>query len=145
MASEKQIQAARINGAKSRGPVTALGRLNSASKSWKHGIVARTVVLDCESRDRFNTLFRSLIDELQPVTVIEEMLVQKMAVAQWRQMRLWNLEKNSIEGQKLDLEALGARTSVYETRYDRQFDRAMATLERRRALRDKIKVSEPTK
>ena len=60
-------------------------------------------------------------------------------------MRLWNLEKNSIEGQKLDLEALGARTSVYETRYDRQFDRAMATLERRRALRDKIKVSEPTK
>lgn len=40
---------------------------------------------------------KSLTDELQPVTAIENLLVQKMAVAHWRQMRFWNIEKASMD------------------------------------------------
>ncbi len=105
-------------------------------------MLARTVVLEGESRDRFTALYKSLLDELKPVTAIEELLVQKMAVAQWRQIRIWSFEKNSMDTSAANLQALGDRASIYETRYDRQFDRAMATLERRRA---KKMLSEPSK
>ena len=105
-------------------------------------MLARTVDLKGESRDRFTALYKSLIDELQPVTAIEELLVQKMAVAQWRQIRIWSFEKNSMDSTTPNLQAHGDRASIYETRYDRQFDRAMATLERRRAKKMR---SEPSK
>jgi hypothetical protein len=127
--SQKQIEASRINGAKSRGPVTEEGRLNSRRGSWRQHILARTVVLDGESRERFNELHQSLISELQPATPIENLLVSRMAVAQWRQLRLWSLEKAATEA---DPGSLPDRASVFETRYDRQFDRALATIERRR-------------
>jgi hypothetical protein len=138
MRTQKQIEASRINGAKSRGPVTPQGKRNSAGNGWRQGILARSIVLDSESRDRFNDLHRSLIAELQPATPIENMLVQKMAVAQWRQMRLWGLEKVTIEQEC----ALSDQASIFESRYDRQFDRALATLER---LRDRKKPTEPGK
>jgi hypothetical protein len=128
MRSEKQIEASRLNGAKSRGPVTPEGKRNSANTNWCRGMLARSVVLDGESRTRFDELHRSLTEELQPVTAIETMLVQKMVVAQWRQMRLWTMEKAGMEKDSANFE----RSSLFESRYDRQFDRALATLERLR-------------
>ena len=130
--SQKQIEASRINGAKSRGPVTEEGKRNSARANWQRGILARTVVLESESRDRFNQLYDSLVAEIQPVTAIETLLVQKMAVAQWRQMRLWSNEKANPED----------GPNLWETRFDRQFDRALSTFERLRRLKH---TSEPSK
>jgi hypothetical protein len=142
MRSQKQIEASRINGAKSRGPVTLEGKQRAASNGWRQGILARTVVRDGESRDRFNQLFTSLIHELQPATAIENLLVQKMAVAQWRQMRLWGTEKTSID----EAPAANDKSSICETRYDRQFDRALASLDRIRSQRTTTKtVPDPTK
>jgi len=100
-------------------------------------MLARTVVLDIESRDRFNELHQSLIEELQPATAIENLLVQKMVVAQWRQMRAWSFETAGIQGNReVDLE----RTNLSENRCDRQFQRALASLA---LLRGKKHLSNP--
>ncbi|MEP6714639.1 MAG: hypothetical protein ABJC09_03640 [Terriglobia bacterium] len=94
--TEKQIEAARANGKKSRGPVTPQGKFNSAHSRSSLGPLARTVVLDGESAERFGELVDALHAELLPESPVEIQLVESMAVARWRQMRFWALEKATI-------------------------------------------------
>ena len=98
--SEERASASRRNGAKSRGPKTPQGKLNSSRNGLRHGILSRSVVLpDCESRKRFFALLESLNAELQPETGIESTLVENMAIARWRQMRLWTMETAGLTHQ----------------------------------------------
>jgi hypothetical protein len=97
MLTDKQLAAARANGAKSRGPVTAEGKLNSNRNNIRHGLLAETVVFSSESLPRFTALLRSLTRDLEPKNQTELSLVETMAVARWRQMRLWELERAGIE------------------------------------------------
>lgn len=53
MRTERQIQASRANGTRSRGPVTAQGKRNSSRNAVKHGLLAETIVLKSELTDRF--------------------------------------------------------------------------------------------
>jgi hypothetical protein len=99
MRTERQIQASRANGARSRGPATAEGKRNSSRNSIKHGLLAETVVLETERSDRFLEILAEVEEELQPETSIEYTLVQKMAVARWRQLRLWGMEKSAMDQQ----------------------------------------------
>jgi hypothetical protein len=167
--SERRILANRANAAKSTGPVTPEGKQKASRNSVRHGMLARTIVLDGESRDRFTALLATLKEELRPQTAIESALVENMAVARWRQMRLWGMEKAGIayEIQKqesaVDSEdtmnrdaptraALAFRVlsdhsrslelmNRYESRYDRQYSRA---LERLMQLREKNDFSKRT-
>jgi len=67
----KQIEAARTNGAKSRGPITQTGKQNSARNSTRHGLLAQTVVLEEECVDRFLDLLVEYMDEYQPATATQ--------------------------------------------------------------------------
>jgi hypothetical protein len=147
MASDKQIAQARINGAKSRGPKSREGRLRCA-------LLAHVVVLPGESRPRFNELLRSLQDELQPESMMEHLMVQKMAVAQWRQIRTWGMETTTIDHDAQTSAAHNARTSHAlgfrksnnrlgdtDTRLDLQFRRAYDLFEKRRAARQRLSGS----
>ena len=110
--SPLQIAAARANGAKSRGPVTAEGKRASAGNSvnstgpvtpegkarssqnaTRHGLLSDSMVLHGESDARFCALIDTLENELQPEPGIESIQAEVMAVAHWRRMRLWSLEK----------------------------------------------------
>src|ERR1700735_4841226 len=110
--SPLQIAAARANGAKSRGPVTAQGKRASAGNSanstgpvtpegksrssqnaTRHGLLSDSMVLHGESDARFCALLNTLESELQPEPGIESIQAEIMAVAHWRRMRLWSLEK----------------------------------------------------
>jgi hypothetical protein len=143
MASEKQKAASRANGAKSRGPVTPEGKLRSSRSNVEHGMLARTVVLDVESRPRFDALMTSLQEELKPETTIENLLIHKMAAAHWRLMRVWGMERSGLSQEVNDAgpsDALavgksGAHLNEYEMRFDRQFTRALDRFEKFRATR----------
>jgi hypothetical protein len=110
--SPLQIAAARANGAKSRGPITAAGKRASAANSanstgavtpegkarssqnaTRHGLLSDSMVLHGESDARFCALINTLESELQPEPGIESIQTEIMAVAHWRRMRLWSLEK----------------------------------------------------
>jgi hypothetical protein len=150
MPSKLQSETSRRNGSKSRGPVTAEGRLKSAAHLYSHGLYARSIVLEGESRDRFNALLVSLHDEFLPETPSEQLLVEKMAVAQWRQMRLWTYERAAIARESgKHANTPGVTTpaaadavayanlapgalSQHEMRLSRQFDRCYDRLTRRK-------------
>lgn len=62
-------------------------------------LLSSTIVMEGESVERFELLFARLQSELQPANAIELCLVENMAVARWRQMRLWAIEKARIQHQ----------------------------------------------
>jgi hypothetical protein len=97
MSTERQQNASRANGSKSRGPTTPAGKLASSRNAITHGMLSTTVVLNGESTDRFLNLLTALLDEFQPQTPFEQSLIENMAVSRWRQMRIWGMEKASME------------------------------------------------
>ncbi len=97
MSTERQIQASRANGAKSRGPVTPEGKLNSSLNAITHGMLADTIVIKGESKDRFSGVLASLLEEFKPQTPFEASLIETMAVARWRQMRIWGMEQAGMQ------------------------------------------------
>ena len=155
MPSDKQTKASRTNGAKSRGPVTPQGKINSSGNSLRHGLLARTLLLKGDSRDRFYALMDALYAELQPETHVEVLLLERMAAAQWRQARLWAYENRSIahEARKqhpnvsdedsptrhvMAFTAINTTAlNQYEMRFDRQFLRAYKQFSAIRAAREK--------
>src|ERR1019366_2200917 len=87
MSSILRIESSRANGAKSRGPVTAIGKAASAANAihahgavtpegkarasqnaTRHGMLAQSIVLPSESDAGFTALLAELLDEFQPET-----------------------------------------------------------------------------
>jgi hypothetical protein len=153
--TEKQKAASRLNGARTHGPITPEGKRKSARSSFRHGLLAKAVVFEGESREQFAALLKAFCDELQPQTPIEDLLVQKMAVNHWRQERIWGQEKASAQqtqpGNTENRPAESRLTSLRdlsEMRYDRQFGRALDRLLQYRAAHEntpktKIQANEP--
>ncbi len=88
MRTAKQIAASRANGARSKGPVTPVGKANSSRNSTRHGMFADTLVLEKENPPQFHELFNELLDEYQPSTRTQMMLVETIVAARWRQRRI---------------------------------------------------------
>src|SRR5215470_10826372 len=97
MGTDKQKQASRANGALSKGPITRQGKANSSRNATRHGLLSRTVVLEEEDEDRFLGLLESLTAEFEPRSATEIYLVETMAVARWRQLRTWGLQKTALD------------------------------------------------
>jgi len=97
--SPKQIAASRANGAKSTGPTTPEGHLKcsiAAQSQFKHNMLADTVLLTGESRERFTSLLQRYIDAFQPMTEPEHNVIQKMVVAYWHHLRSWSLHQTGF-------------------------------------------------
>ena len=146
MSSQRRIQASQANGARSCGPVTESGKQASAANSQRHGMLSQTVVLVGESEERFQALLDSFINDYKPTNTAETSLVETMAVARWRQLRTWCIQKSDFdremarhEGSPVRRAAIAFRSLAdnsrsldlvhrYETSYDRQFLRALRQL-----------------
>jgi hypothetical protein len=157
MASELQQIASRTNGAKSHGPVTPDGKQASSRNSLDHGFNSKRIVLPGESQEEFDQLLASYLDEHHPETPTERTLIENMAVARWRQQRVWALETAGltnemrrpryIEGEDFETQAFVAFRTLtddtralellnrYEARFERQFRAALTALLTLRAKR----------
>jgi hypothetical protein len=147
MATEKQILASRINGAKSRGPVTPEGKRIVSQNSVTHGLCAAALIIDGEQADAFEALKASLLADLKPATPKELGLAEYAIHALWRRNRTWELE-SAIFNEELrkQPEGLPAQRAArafselanktrsldvlhrYDTRFERHYHRALNQL-----------------
>ena len=97
MPSQRRSDAARANGAKSRGPVTPEGRARSNSAAVTHGLTARRVLLENESEDDFRALRDLYLVQFQPRNPFEADLVEQLVAARWRLDRVWSYETALLE------------------------------------------------
>jgi hypothetical protein len=97
MTTEKQIKANQANSKKSTGAISDEGKAVIASNALKHGLFAQRLILTDENLDEYGLLINGLISSLNPVGTLEQLLVEKIAVATWKQLRLVRAESASIE------------------------------------------------
>ena len=113
--SERRAAAARANGAKSRGPVTAQGKANSSRNSRKHGLRSTTLFPDHKSDNGWIALLAAYTAEVQPKSDIERLLVETLATTAWRQRFIWKLEKTVVSREIRNVETLHPHESPATT------------------------------
>ena len=98
--TEKQLAVSRRNAQLSTGPRTPEGKAVSRWNALTHGILAQAVspppLDEYESRQEFDDLLDRLIDEFAPASAIEELLVERVAIAYWRLARVLRAEGAAI-------------------------------------------------
>ena len=153
MSSIRRTISSRANGALSKGPITPAGKARSAKNATRHGLMAKCVVLENESREGFDYMQSEFVARFAPADGVELGLVEEMLSAFWRQRRAWAIETrlmdNAIATQPPDEDELtrlaDGFTSIagqpplelihrYETRLHRIFQRALANLIQMRSL-----------
>src|SRR5713226_8684232 len=92
MSTQRKIDSARANGAKSHGPVTEEGRKTSSMNALKHGLTARTVLFSNDNHADYDALLDSYIQSLQPIDPFEMDLIVEMVNAKWQQRRVQKFE-----------------------------------------------------
>jgi hypothetical protein len=166
MATQKQVEANRKNAQKSTGPKTLEGRAAVRLNGVKHGLTAKTLVLEGESESDFKDLLDALEAEHQPTTTTEQALVQQLAMATWRLRRAYRMEAGFLNLRLIDTRddaendytnlhdsdrlalAIQARANTlnilnrHEARLERSFYRALHELQRLQAQRPE-KAEEP--
>src|ERR1700685_1752645 len=62
------------------------------AQSIRHGLCAKCIVLDHESRENFLILLQQHVDRFQPANEVESGMLEEMCAAYWRQRRAWAIE-----------------------------------------------------
>ncbi len=99
--SVKQVEANRRNAQRSTGPTTVAGKRAVRWNAIKHGLLARTAVIprSGENKAEFQRLLAGLVESLQPVGILEGLLVDEIASVSWRRRRATRAETGEIEHQ----------------------------------------------
>jgi hypothetical protein len=97
MSTEKQIAANRLNALKSTGPRTARGKSISSRNAVRHDLLDKRFILASECPDAFDAFAAAFYGEYRPATPTETALVDIMATARWRLIRMANFEAGLID------------------------------------------------
>jgi hypothetical protein len=94
--STRALAARRANALKSTGPRTAKGKSYSRLNALKHGFFSRDVVnavLDGPDRvEEFNAMLNALLEEYDPQSARERIMIDEVAACCWRIRRLMRYE-----------------------------------------------------
>ncbi len=96
MSKLSKAETARLNGAKSKGPVTPEGKAKSSQNAITHGFYSDLMVLDTEEEGAYCDFSDLLLTHYKPRNVVEEDLVRDMIDARWRLNRVKGMEKSAI-------------------------------------------------
>ena len=169
MASPAQMAANRANAQKSTGPRTAAGKQRSSMSALKHGLAAKTLVLPHEDNTAYEEVRASLYSQYEPATPQECMLVDQLASAWWRTLRVRQIETDMLDLQirtlnnqypekektkTTDRQALAVRFVTesekdfvnfmrYDAQIERAFYRALNTLEKLQSERRRREAALP--
>jgi hypothetical protein len=99
MTTEAKIAANRANAQLSTGPRTPEGQAVSSQNALRHHNLAKAVLTRAECRRRFSEFVAGFHAEYQPSTATEVALVDALATARWKAMRMSNFEAVQIDRQ----------------------------------------------
>jgi hypothetical protein len=154
MSSLRRVQSSKANGALSKGPATPAGKRRSSLNALRHGLCAKCIVLDHESRENFLILLQQHTDRFQPANEVEVGMIEEMCAAYWRQRRAWAIETALLDKQialqsgetgpermAAALDHLAASPTLpllhrYEARQHLMYQRALRTFIMLRTVRD---------
>lgn len=91
-ASIARITANRANAQKSTGAITQAGKAIVSQNAISHGLFAKNLILKDENPLEYQLLLEQLQQELSPVGILEQSLVERVAISLWKQKRLLKAE-----------------------------------------------------
>lgn len=92
MASEKQILANQQNALASTGPKTTSGKMAVRLNAVRHGLRTQDALLPDEDPHQLQELCDQIHNELQPHGILQEHLVERIALTMWRLKRVERVE-----------------------------------------------------
>ncbi len=110
MRSEKQREASRENGKKSKGPTSPEGKSVSKFNGLKHGLRAEHVILPGEDPAAFEAERQAWFNDWKPPSHTRAILLERTAVASWRLRRAvkaecaWLGRRTELAGDTFDFE-----------------------------------------
>jgi hypothetical protein len=141
MSTSAQIAANQANAQLSTGPVTEAGKTASSQNRRTYGFTGRFALMTGEDPEEFKELVTALVEEHQPSTATENMLVEKMAQHFWTAQRATNLQVCTFGDEEIHTKHL-ALYLRYQTTHDRAFHKCLSDLLKLRAERRKAAESE---
>ncbi len=101
--TDRKTESNRANALQSTGPTSAAGKARASQNAQQHGILSGKLLLPSENANEFTALLQQLQMELTPVGLLECALVERIAIALWRQRRLVSAETATINLQQQSL------------------------------------------
>ena len=99
MCADARINASRANGKKSRGHITPEGKAISSQNRVNHGLFIDSSLLPGEDKKELRKVLARELLEHEPESPVEQQIVQKMALYQWKQMRIWAMQVGGHAGE----------------------------------------------
>ncbi|MGA9507686.1 MAG: hypothetical protein WBV55_03460, partial [Candidatus Sulfotelmatobacter sp.] len=128
--SPAKLAANRRNGHKSKGPKTEEGKFRSRWNALKHGVLSqRLVVLNENDAQTYTLLLENLRRDLNPGNGLEEILIEKIAMAYWRLSIAYGYEAEFARSRH-EFIVVADRMGRYANTIHRQLLQAMNELER---------------
>lgn len=142
MSTPAQIAANQQNAKHSTGAKTEAGKAKSSRNNFRHGFTAAFCILPGEDREEFNELVADLLEEHQPETATEALLVKKMAQHHWLVQRAILLQEalGKMKASVEDEQRAFALYLRYQTTNDRAFHKCLDQLLKIRAERRKSEI-----
>lgn len=97
MASQKQVEANRVNAKLSTGPKSETGRAIASQNSKRHGLFSRQILLEGESKKEFELLQIEFYQQCMPQGFLEELFCERALTAAWRLSRVTQMETMLID------------------------------------------------
>ena len=98
--TDRKRQANKENAQESTGPRTEEGKARAAANSITHGLIAQSILMHDghlgEDADDFDQLLNDLMNDFDPQTRAESLLVERITAAYWRLRRAYTFETQAI-------------------------------------------------
>lgn len=91
-----RAEQARINGAKSKGPITEEGKAKVGQNARKHGLAAKTLFIDESHEIELIEIKDAFIDSLKPQTAAEDLIIDSIARIHLRLRMADNMETDLL-------------------------------------------------
>jgi hypothetical protein len=101
--STRRQESSRLNGAKSRGPVTTEGKEKVRMNAVKHGALAKLVTLNSEEEIAFREIHQRYVLRFEPRDQAEFDLVEQIVWANWKMRKIW-IHETSVIGLQIALD-----------------------------------------